>query len=346
VTGVQTCALPICPTAMPAEPWRVIDAAGDSFLVDLLSFAADLTLANRDDSIDHLYVVSARGADAIHMMHLSALAYYLTGDEQYRELLYRELIDKDHAVEVAFTSGALVMPRWCKEFFGDHITMAPFWSFLTLLGDCDLRTQMQKVMEVELWQKEIGNLGNAKFDFEYAGTVPDAIATARPAALAEGAALVGDFGGNGGVFEDPRRSYDLPTRFVIDNLPAGNRVICPTEQERTFCEQGVTILGVSFPGKKITHDCTGAPAECRMDGGACADPMAANGLPPHLRRNEGFLWQGNPFRLGGTFGVQGDWQAPGIDLMEAFWLGRTYGAIAAGKGRVLAWQPAGTSCTP
>ena len=69
-------------------------------------------------------------------------------------------------------------------------------------------------------------------------------------------------------------------------MPAGNRVICPTEKERAFCEAGISIMGVSVPGQPITHGCTGAPAECAMDGGVCADPMAANGLPPHLRRRQ------------------------------------------------------------
>jgi hypothetical protein len=336
-----------CPATVPREPYLVLDAAAPTFLVDMLNLVDDMMEGStpRATAIDHVYAVSVRGGDAIHLMHLASMAYWMTGEEQYRDLLYRVLIDQDRAVDVAYTSGALVMPKWCRSYYGDHITVAPFWSFLTLLGDCPLRTDMYQVMDGEFWQKELSNLANAKFDFEYAGTVPDAIATGKAAALADGVLEVEHFGGNGGVFEDPRRAYSLDRQYVLDHLPAGNSVVCPTEPERSFCEDGFNAMGVTIPGETITHACTGEPAECPL-GDVCADGMTATGLPPDLRTYEDFLWQRNPFQMGDSFGAEGTEQSPGADLMEAFWLGRTYGAITAGKGQVLAWQDAGASCTP
>ncbi|HEY3355865.1 MAG TPA: hypothetical protein VGQ83_21610 [Polyangia bacterium] len=335
-----------CPDRVQLEPWRVIDAAADSFLIDMLNFTNDMQGGEGPTAIDHIYAVSVRGGDALHLLHLASVAYSMTGEEQYREFLYRELVDKLRAVDVAYTTGALVMPRWCRSFYGDHITFAPAWSFLTLLGDCPLRTDMQRVMDVELWQKELFDLGNAKFDFMYAGTVPEAIAGGgRAAALADGVREVERLGGNGGVFDDPRRSYTRDRQSIVDALPAGNAVLCPTEAERKTCEDGFAIMGLRIPGESITHACTGAAAECPL-GDVCAEGMAAQALTPDLRTYEDFLWQRNPFKLGDAFGVEGGEQSPGLDLMEAFWLGRTYGAITAGQGQVLAWQAAGTSCGP
>ena len=70
--------------------------------------------------------------------------------------------------------------------------------------------------------------------------------------------------------------------------------------------------------------------------------MARSPLPPSQRAYEDFLWQRNPYKLGG--GGDGDQQSPGLDFSEVYGLARYYGFLDEGKAQVLAWRPMG-SCT-
>ena len=331
-----------CPDAPTLKPYRVLDATSDDFILDLLTLAKDLQgdKETTPESIDHIYVVSVRGADAMHMIHLAAMAYYFTGREVYRSFLYDELIGNLHALQVANLMSSLRTPRWCRSFYGSHITFSPFWSLLELLDDSPLRTELAKVMDVELEQKDMYNLDNAKFDFMYAGTVPDDIATAKAQAVAEAIWAVETLGGNGGVLDAPRRTYDIDRQWLLAHLPDGNEPICPTEDERAFCEDGFKVFGVRIPGRPITSECTGAPGECQLSDG-CAQAQARDALPMRYRPWTDLLWQRNPFEIGAKYSIQGQEQSPGLDLTEAYWLGRRYGYITSGRNLVLAWRNLG-----
>jgi hypothetical protein len=337
-----------CPAAPQLEPTRVVDA---SSLLTLLAGLGPIVsdLQSRDEaratSIDHFYAPSVRGGDAIHLMHLAAMAYYFTGDETYRSFLRDELIGEIGADRVALTAGSLVPPRWCRSFYGEHITLPPLWAFINLLEDSPLRAAMVDVMEVEGWQKLAFDLDNAVFDLMYAAAVPEGVATARDEAIARALLALEVFGGNGGVLEDPRRDYDHPFSEVVAALPEGAELVCPTEDERALCEDGFQVFGLTVPGEDITRTCSGTERDCPVgDGGECAQAMARDALPAELRQFSDFAWQRNPFAVGLDRGVEGLRQSPGLDLIEPFWLARYYGLTDAGRGEVLAWRPSEVAC--
>lgn len=336
-----------CPDRVATTPSRVLDAASPDFFLDLLDFAHDLS--ERDDppatAIDHLYAISVRGGDASHLLHLAALAWLMSGDDQYRAFLADELVGHLRVDQVTHTLGAFQVPRWCRSYYGDHITFGPHWALVETLGPGPLRDDMLAQLDVELRQKSMAGLANGKFDLMYAAVAPDDPAWARAETLDEGLSLLDGFGGSGGVLDDPRRSYSLPRADVLAALPDGVTATCPTEDERTRCEAGLSVFGVSVPGEVITHACHGTPGECQMADGTCADPLASSGLPPTLRRYADFMWQRDPFALGERFDVEGREQSPGLDLVEELWLARAYGLTDRGRGQVLAWHPTG-SCAP
>jgi hypothetical protein len=277
-------------------------------------------------------------------MHLAAVAYHMTGDDQYRSFLFDELIGRIHALDAALITEALNMPRWCQPYYGQHITFSPLWSFIASLTDSSLRDQLRRVMNKELWGKAMFEVGNAKFDLMFAGSVPESVASARSQALSEGLTLLAGLGGDGGLLDDPRRTYTLDRPTLLAMLgPSG--IICPTEEQRHLCEDGIKVFGVTIPGQTITGPCTGAPGECMLDGGVCAPALAKTALPVGERFYQDFLWQRSPFEIGADFTPQGTTQSPGLDVTEEYWLARDYGFITAGAGQVLAWRPTGASCT-
>ncbi|MBN1945951.1 MAG: hypothetical protein JW797_09765 [Bradymonadales bacterium] len=335
-----------CPDSIQLEPYRIIDAAGSTaeLLAQVMELALDLQSGEtaRSGSIDHFYVPSVRGGDAVHLMHLAAMAYAFTGDPMYRDFLRDELIGALHTVEIAHTMGALVEPHWCRSFYGNHITFSPLWAFINLLDESPLRTEMQLAMHQESWSKLNHNLENAKFNLMYAGVVPPNIATARSEAVVTAILALQQLGGNGPFLDDPRRHYSQPRETVIEALPEGFDLVCPTESQRVLCEQGPTLYGIQIPLDPITHTCRGEAGECLMEDGLCTWAMSSRALPIPLRRFESFLWQRNPFALGNPTDSPGTEQVPGLDLIELYWLARTYGFVTEGQGQVLAWHPIGS----
>jgi hypothetical protein len=195
-------------------------------------------------------------------------------------------------------------------------------------------------MKEEEWDKQMAPLDNAKFNLQFAGTVPAETAGAsRDSALSSALSTLQSMGGNGGVLDDPRRNYALSRQSVIDQLAPSNATLCPTESERSACEDGISVFGVRVGGESITAPCTGAPGECTM-GDVCAQAMARDALPVSLRRYEDFLWQRSPYELGG--GADGSTQSAGLDLIEAYWLARHYGFVTQGNNQVLAWKTEGS----
>ena len=144
----------------------------------------------------------------------------------------------------------------------------------------------------------------------------------------------------GGVFDELRRNYNLEPSWVAENMPEGNWAVCPTEAERSACEDGANVFGIPVAGESISTGCTGEPHVCQL-GDACYGMQAAYPMPMHLRVWEDYLWQRNPFKLGSTWGTPGDKQAPGLDLTESYWLARQAGYITEDAKRVLAWHVVG-----
>lgn len=335
-----------CPDRVQTTPARVIDAASEDFLLDMLKLYTDLDRNRRprQDQIDHFYIVSLRGGDASHVMHLAAIAYYLTGEEHYRDFLFDVLVDDLGALDVADTMMAFRNPDWCFKFYGDHITYGTHWQFIQMLGDSVLKDRLIDVMQREVWEKAMAPHHNAKADVLYATSVPPEIATDYDAAVASAVSQLRDFGGLGETRRAPRRTYDIDPQWVLDEMPSGMSVRCPTEQERQFCENGASLFGFEIDGVEITHECDGRPGECTMEDGRCANGLASEGLPSSLRAYGDFIWQRSPFKIGDPRGIDGQKQSPGRDLAEPYWIARYYGLLDDGAGQVLAWRDDGASC--
>ncbi len=332
-----------CPESVQLTPSRVYDARDPTFESKLLELSSDIDRSrrNRENQIDHFYIINLRGGDASHLMHLATLAYYLTKDEQYKNFLFDELIGNVQTDAIARTMMAFRLPDWCFRFYGDHITYGTHWQFITMLEDSELRTQMIEIMEEEAWQKATFNHKSAKFNVMYASVVPDEIASSRAEAIESAISQLKDFGGNGGTKLAPRRTHNIDPQSILDVLPAGNSLRCPTQEERSACEQGGTLLGFQLEGESISKECTGAAYECVMDDGMCTQGIAEDGLPSSLRSYADFMWQRSPFKLGDQFAVDGQKQSPGRDLTEPYWMARHYGFIEEGRGQVLAWRDVG-----
>ncbi len=343
-----------CPDHVAMEPWRVIDAASDTFFGDMLTLVMDMdTDAENPNQIDHYYWPSIRGGDAMHLMHLATMAYYFTGDEQYREFLYDELIGNIDTVEVVHTAGAFNLPKYCKKYFGDQITFGPWWDFLQLLGDCDLRTQMQKAFHSEMWDKLVKVAGNVDFNLMYAGELPQDIAVDREQALAYGLGQLAWMGGNGGLpagspedpalLDEPRRSYTTTPEMILAATPDGLEAECPTQHEVDICTAKVEVMGIDLGNLTgwSTFACTGSEYECEVSPGQCVMKQASGPLPVHLRNHTDYLWQRNPFELGSGAGFPGQRQFAGSDYSVPYWNARRYGFVQEGAGQVLAWRNTG-----
>lgn len=336
-----------CPETVAMEPTLVIDAADESgFILGMLGLSArldeDSSKPPAKDQIDHIYLPNVRGADASHMIHMAALSYWLTGEEQYRTFLFEELIGGLQANEVVQTMQAFRLPDPCNKFYPDHITYPTHWQLITLLRESPLRDEMVRAMEEEMWQKALSHHDSAKFDIMYASVVPEEIATGRKEALDRIGPTLEGFGGTADELDDPRRRYDLRAQDVIQALPPDIDVVCPTEADRELCETEGDLLGIPLEPEIISFACDGRAAECVMADGMCTQGVASQGLPPTLRQYADYMWQRTPFRLGDPHAAPGLVQSPGTDLAEPFWMGRYYGFLAHGAGQVLAWQGSGS----
>jgi hypothetical protein len=333
-----------CGDFIQMEPWRVIDATAPTFFVDTLNLVQDLSRAeNRPNHINHFYIPSIRGGDAVHMMHLTLMAYAFTGDERYADFLRNELLGQLKTADVARTLSALIPPRYCRKFYGTNIIGGPLWAFNNLLADSELDRLMQEVMRDEMWEKECSDLGNVNFNLMYASTVsPEIGGDSRQLALNYALATLPEFGGNGGILDDPRRTYRKSIAEIVEIMPETNSVMCPSPEERDFCERELNLFGVTLPGQSISSECTGAEYECVMDDGLCTSPAAANPLPPALRSYGDYTWQRSPYKLGDTH-PDGLKQSPGSDYTEQYWMARFYGFIQ-GNQEILAWKTTEQTC--
>lgn len=327
-----------CPDALPTEPARVLDVTSPTWLAEVFGLVQDFQSRDneRPDGVDHFYVPSVRAGDVIHLLHLSMLAWQWTGDPQYRRFFHEELLGRRRGLEVVQTEAALDLPDWCRSYFGGHLTYPVLWSLLSRVELPDVRAQLQRALHEEIWTRSRGPLADAKFDLVYAAVGPDPATRQRAGQRA--VAALRQVGGNGGVFEDPRRAYTQAAQSVLDT---GVQTRCPTPADRARCEDGLELLGLQVPGEPITGACDGGPAECRFDDGMCADAYAVEPLPPAQRQFTDFLWQRNPYAIGYGSHLEGHRQSPGLDLVEPYWMARQIGVITQGRGQVLAWRDGG-----
>ena len=336
-----------CPdTVFDETPWRVLDAADPLFALDMIELALDFDAHEneRANGINHIYVPTLRGGDAMHMMHLATIAFHMTGDPDYKTFLFEELIGNLQADQVAFTTGAFNLPHWCKKWYGDQITYGPWWAFLHLLDESPLLSQMQQAFHLELWDKVLRFSGNTDFEIMYAGAIPDDIADDKVAVLGHAIPDLLSMGGNGGVLDDPRRTYTRPTQSIIDQFPDGTALLCPTDAQREMCEQDLNVLGATLPGASISFECSDATLDCEMSDGVCTTAIANKALPIMLRSHSDFIWQRDPFNVGTSVHMEGWRQYSGNDLSEPYWNARRYGFLTEGSGQVLAWRDEGTTC--
>ena len=334
-----------CPAELPDTPNRIIDAADEEFFGEFLDFALDLDPdVERSTSIDHVYLPNLRGADAVHLMHLGLVAWHLTGDTRYTDFVSTTLQEELEAVGVAHTLGAVNLPRWCHAYYGNHIGSTPLWSLINLLDDSPLREEMFAVMHEEGWLRTHSYLDNVKFNLMYAGSVPWDVALDADLASSLATDALQVFGGNGGLLDDPRRTYSRPYDDVVAAMGDDNMPVCPTADERDACEAGIDLYGIPLGGVDISSPCTGSIGECGMADGQCTRTMAAAPLAVELRRYADFAWQRSPFEIGEAYQKEGGTQSPGVDLIEAYWLARYYDFVDDGEELVLAWRDAG-SCS-
>ncbi len=341
-----------CPANIQMQPWRVIDAKADDFLGPLLDLVADLGAGNQEleNGIDHIYVPNLRGGDAMHLMHLAALGYWMTGEAQYKTFLTDELIGNMHALDIVDTNGSFDLPRWCKSYYGDQITYGPWWAFIENLQPGNLRTRLEQAFHHEMWLKMVSTAGNVDFDVMYAGALDPKNAPDRDKALQYALTELATFGGNGRdaqgqpLVDEPRRAYSLDPDFVLAHLPVDNTMVCPSAQDIQVCTTGPKFLGIPMPAPGIDKlPCVaGADWQCTLPDGTCTAGMAQLPVPPMLRKYSDYLWQRCPFCLGAWVGVEGGAQYAGSDFSVPYWNARRYGMLTAGKGQVLAWQDVGT----
>ncbi len=333
-----------CPDGIEMEASRIVDAADSGFMLEMLKLSRDLDTDSGKPAnptvIDHFYIANIRGGDASHLMHLAMIAYYLTGEEQYKNFLFDELIGNLRAPEVALTMMAFRLPDFCFRYYGDHITYGTHWQMVSMMEEGALKDTMRRVMKEEIWEKALYNHKSAKFNTMYASVMPENDEY-RATAIEQVRAQLRDFGGNDGVMNAPRRTYPLDRGAVIASFPAGTEVRCPTEEERTICEDGGDLFGIPLEQSSISYDCDGRAGECEMADEKCVEGIASDGLPPSLRNYSDFMWQRSPFSIGANHAAQGRKQSPGRDLTEPYWMARYYGYIQEGAGQVLAWKEEG-----
>jgi hypothetical protein len=341
-----------CPDTIQMTPWRTIDATSEGFLGDFLELFNDMdTSAGNENQIDHYYFPNLRGGDMIHLMHLAAMAYWFTGDQQYRTFLFDELIGNQQGLGVVATTGAFDQPKYCSHFFGDQLTYGSWWVLLSMLEDSEFKTSLQKSFHTEMWDKLLKQKGNADFNLMYAGEVPDAIATGKQQALSYALEQLATMGGNGydvdgnPVLDDPRRSYTLTPEYVLAHAPDGITAECPSPREFELCTTEINFMGLTIPGQNLMEYLTcdaGDTLQCMLPNDKCTLKMASGPLPVALRQHTDWLWQRNPYALRSGVGLEGGSQKPGSDLSEPYWNARRYGFITEGVGQVLGWESSGT----
>ena len=316
-----------CPDKLNTGFDEEIDAASQGFLGKMLVFVNRMmhqTVAK--DSISLFMIPAVRGGDAIQMLLRGVLAYHMTGDPQYKDFVLNELIGREHALKTADTAGALVLPKWCRHFYGENITYLPLFGLMKMMKEPWIEKRLQKMIKTEFKDKLMVGLENAVFDFLYYLTESKDIDPDLDNYIKRAVNQVSEFGGNGGAGLDyPRRNYN---EDLTKNTPEGIELEQPTQKDIDICEAEMDFMGIKIPGNRIDHDAW----------------MAKKAVPMKYRTFEDYIWQRNPFDVQEINSVPGNQQSPGLDLIMPYYLGRLAGLISEGKDTVLMWKDTNEAC--
>lgn len=317
-----------CPARINYGFEEEIDASAQGFLGKLLVFVNRMQHTTvTKDSISLFMIPELRGGDAIQMLLRGVLAYHMTGDPQYKDFVLKELIGREHALETADTAGALVLPKWCRKFYGVNITYLPLFGLMRMVKEPWIQKRLQKMIKSEFKDKLMVGLENAVFDFMYYLTENKAIDPDLDNYIKRAVTQVDEFGGNGGTgLDEPRRNYN---EDLTENTPAGIEPEQPSQKDIDICEAGINFMGIKMPGTKIDHN----------------EWMAKKAVPMKYRTFEDYIWQRNPFKIKELHSTQGNQQSPGLDLIVPYYLGRLAGKIQDGKDTALVWEDTDKTCT-
>ncbi len=278
------------------------------------------------DSISLFMIPELRGGDAIQMLLRGVLAYHMTGDPQYKDFVLKELIGREHALDTADTAGALIMPKWCRKFYGDNITYIPMFGLMRILKEPWILKRLQKMEKSEFKDKSMKGLENAVFDFLYYLTEDKSVDPDLDTYVQRAVQQVNEFGGNGSAgLDDPRRNYN---EDLTRDTPPGIELEHPSQQDMDICGADINFMGIKIPGKKIDPNAW----------------MSKKALPMKYRTFEDYIWQRNPFKVKELHPNPGNQQSPGLDLILPYYLGRAAGLVKAGMHTVLLWEDTGEAC--
>ncbi len=335
-----------CPDKISTTTVRTLDASDpDAFLLELLELLADMNDTSdndRSEQIDHFYVPNVRGADASHLLHLAAMSYYFTQEQQYLDFFYKELIESLNALAMVDSMRLFSPPVWCYNYYPDHISYTTHWQFITMLQDTELRARMVGAMREEYWLKAMNIYRNAHFNVLYGSVTNSTVEPDRDSLIEDAMTLLSQVGALGSNIDEPRRPRSLTRAEAVDAMPEGTTLWCPTNAERAACEGESRLMGLPLGAKPISYTCDDRAGECIMSDGKCVEGLASMGLPPTQRPYADFMWQRNPFQLGDPIRTPGTRQSPGIDLSEPYWMARHYGMTNSGENKVLAWADSGS----
>ena len=316
-----------CPDKLSYDFDEEIDVSKPGYMAKLFNFVGRLMHKEAMDNAISLFMVpSVRGGDAIQMLLRGVMAYHMTGDPQYKEFVLKELIGREHALDTIDTAGAMVLPKWCRKFYGENITYIPFFGLMMLLDEGKIKDRLRVSMKTEFKEKSMKGLENAVFDLLYYLSETRDVDPELGDYVQNALYQVKHFGGNGGVtLDEPRRDYDLD---LTQNTPPGIELEYPSEKDIEICEKGFDFMGIHVPGRKIDRNL----------------PMAKKAVPIEYRAPEDYIWQRNPFAVK-YIRSHGREQTPGVDLILPYWMARQANLITKGKGDVLVWKHTEQVCS-
>lgn len=320
-----------CPDGPPLEPdpELVLDASSSTFVLELLSFAgrAQRSAAERQP-IAWFQVPSIRTGDLLFMLQWATVAHYLTGDEAYLDFV--DLLTSETEFEgVLNTYGSLVLPKWCRPYFGPSLAYPTLYNLLARIDPEDHPQTWQTLSQMaadEARGKEMAGLEDAFFGILYNRMWSEDTDDTGAAYADHFGELLSTYGidPDNALVPDRNRSFNW-----LDPLVEGIEVEELSEADRALCEDPITVLGVEVPGPGLEDD----------------NPRATEALPLWRRDIGGaILWAYDPWQVIRNRGTPYTRQYPMLGMTTPYWIGRSDGVIDEGADLALAWRDTGTEC--
>jgi len=318
-----------CPDGPPMEvdPRFELDAASDTFLLDMVAMLYRLT-GEGEEPLAWAQYVSVRGADVLFVTQWALTAHYLTGDGRYLEFLLG-LMDEIDYWGIVHTYGALQMPRWCSPHFGPSLLYPTLWN---LLGRIDAKdfpdywAKLAKVVKEEGKDKDMEGRNDAYWGVLYNRMADQASDPDCQAYVQQHVDLLATYGMNPDDKLAPDRNY--PRNF-IDNPDPDIPLVDITPEQLALCTEPITIMGMELPAAGLEDDW----------------PRAVDTPPMHKRVGGGFIWTIDPWMVKREYGGVGmDEQWPMLGMTVPYWMGRADGVITEGEGLALGWRDTGEEC--